>query len=80
MIEIEKARTIAIKFLNDEKQTIVSTKHTTDKYLFVFDCSDATTPTPGAPIVVVDKNSGNVEFLKIPSKEAFAILNKAKAL
>lgn len=78
MKSIEEARATAIKYLKDESLTVVSSGHTEELYVFVFDVPGAETPTPGAPVVTVDKNTGEAEELILPSKEGFEILNSTQ--
>ena len=79
-MNIEKAKAIAIKYLGNSDMSVVSAKKAKESYVFFFDYPDSPVPTPGAPIVMVNAATGNAEFVEIPSKKGFLILNEAKEI
>lgn len=79
-MNIETARRIAITFLDDESQIIVKEMMTDHCYLFFFDHDVTEFPTPQAPIVMVDIENKNAEFIFLPSHNGFKILNEAKEI
>jgi hypothetical protein len=79
-MNIEKAKEIAISYLNEPNMSVASIKKAKEYYVFFFDYPDSPVPTPGAPIVMVNAATGNAEFIEIPSKKGFQILNEAKEI
>lgn len=79
-MNIEESRKIAMNFLNDESQVIKTVKKTNECFLFFFDYPESEDPTPSAPIVSVNRNTGIAKHIIIPSKEGFELLNEAEEI